>query len=432
MISFVLFVYLLYLFFLKDNRKKRTLLFICTIVITIFLFSSKDPIIKLPLYIYPLLLSVLFSLKRSFPKKLFMSFCILSLVLIIGICLLGIGIHNQGYLLLKQSNTDTWTDISQQLFIPTINFTVLKHFIFFFIYMLFILCNYDICIDKEVVDKTISILNFSFHVLFIGIIIEWLLVNVLKLSGEIDRSIMSYLFSIIDVNQTTDWLTWGSYSVAFCFTERSEIGVIIIYYLIQLKQKNPSYFWILISFFTVYCTGSSTGLSCTVLFITIYTIIQFVEYNNVNLKWILFFIIILILIFILSKNNLELFSKVNAFISDNGGVGSASFRARSLDYAKIAITSSPLFGIGIGTIYCHSMLLQTIANIGILGFIATLFFHYHICPFKFNMINTMEIITIFYVSYGAFMIENFTSPFILTLFLILSWKETNCYGVTNK
>lgn len=376
----------------------------------------------------PMIFSIILrGVQLKIPKQVFELFIIIIAILIIPIVLLGFGAVTNKYFLINYSNADAYNSTLSQLVTPTLSFTVIKHFIFFVLYLAFICANTDIIKDTNNTEQLILILKKLFRIIFVGLIFEWIVVNIFGMQNI--RSIDKTVFALTSMNMTQNWSTWGSYSVAFCFTERSEVSIVLLYYLLFIKQKevsNTDAFWLLVSFVAIYCTGSSTALIIAIGCILLIAINAVVI--NLNVKKILLSILLIVVaLAIYFKYGEMLFGKISSFASDDSGInfGSAYTRNLTIKYGMQAFSESPLFGVGIGTIYSNGMLVQTISNIGILGVVSTFIFHYLVSPFRFTFINVLEVIYAIAISYSAFMVENFTSPFLIMIFMIFALNGGN-------
>ena len=137
---------------LNPRINKQVYLFITTLVVTIFFGSSKDPIIGIPLSFYTMLVSLAYSIfKNGFPKKQWPILFILSTIFIMLIQMINLanGINVMECILLKASHTDT-LDIESQLLTPTLNFTVIKHFVFTVAYMLWAYANVNLLKENRI------------------------------------------------------------------------------------------------------------------------------------------------------------------------------------------------------------------------------------------------------------------------------------------
>ena len=178
---FVISLIELVLIFVKstDVDSVRKKLFSFSIILSLFFFSSCDPIIGMPLYVYPMFLSVVLSLIYHPKLKRYLIFILILLFvsMMIPLIRMGWGIGTERYLLIKDSIADVLS-LNDQLFIPTVDFTVIKHFIFMLVYAVFVIVNADIVKDNNYVKTLLDRLILLFKILFIGIIIEWTIVNI--------------------------------------------------------------------------------------------------------------------------------------------------------------------------------------------------------------------------------------------------------------
>ncbi|MGZ1321031.1 O-antigen ligase family protein [Lactobacillus delbrueckii subsp. bulgaricus] len=380
---------------------------------------------QMPLYIYPLLLSIGFSagITITVQKRVAKTAICLIVCLLVGIALLAMGFISGNYLLLNESNTDVM-NISGQLFAPSMNFTVFKHFVFYLVDIIFIVLNTDLLSDNEHIKKLLANIVKIFRALFVLIIFEWAFVNIN--GGFNDRQIMGIIFSLPQMNQIINWMTWGSYSVALGFTERSEMVIVLIYYLIFLKQESYStwdFLWLIISYIAIYCTGSSSALTVGILAAVIYLAL-----TRLSSKHILFGGILLVTSIYLYIHYGNVFgSKTQDFLSayrSSKNYGSAFWRAQSIEYAVKAFKQNPLFGVGIGTVYTHGMLFEVLTNIGLIGtFFSIQLLYYAVGSFSISKKNAALIAMVIVVSYGSLMVENFTSPLMLLIFIIFEYER---------
>lgn len=420
MLAFFSFFYLIFIAFSdSDIYTRRKKLFCMALLLNVFFFSSYDYIFKIQLYVFPMLLSIAFSFfqKIAVKKKNLILFFSIAVYLLIPIIYLMIVEIDDMFLLIQKSTSSTM-DIYTQLHKPEFDINVVKHYVYFVLYLFFLVCNADLISDKYFCDDLLKKFLFLFKLLFLCIIFEWAIVNIGHFN---DREIMQKIFSIGNLNMKTNWHSWGSYNVALCFTERSEMSITIFFYFLMLKEKSFSksdYMWIFMSIFAIYCTGSSTALLCLTLFVLSEFVILMLYGGNVKqVTFIMFVSIIGISIIYFNK---EIFlSKIVDFITFTDDAGSAHYRMQSILIGLRAVLEYPFFGVGIGTVYVNSMLVETLANIGLIGVILTLKMHYSICRFTNNLKNMLIILSFFVLSIGAFMVQNFTSPMIIVLFIIL-------------
>lgn len=416
----------------KELDLVRKKLFTFSVILSLFFFSSNDPILGLPLYIYPLIFSVAISFlyRPRISKQLILGFVLLLLSLIIPLVRMELRMETSSYFLIRESTTDV-LNVNTQMHIPDVDIRVIKHFLFLAVYVLFIIVNEDLTKDSGFIKILLDEIIVLFKVLFIGIIIEWIIVN--AMGGFNDRLLMGSIFSMKRTNQTTNWKTWGSYSVALWFPERSNFNIVAIYYMIYLKKreiKSAEWLWLVLSVFAIYCTGSSSCLAILAAYLLAEAFVVLVRNRKINQITVVLLILIGCTAVLL--NNMELFTnKLQIFLSGEESWSSGYFRANSISYGIKAIKDHLLFGVGIGTVLAHSMLVQTIANIGIVGTLLMLWLHWKICPIAKSFINTIIAAFIIGISYGCYMIQNFTSPFLITIFIILNCSEEIIDAVQN-
>lgn len=422
MLFLALVIFILWIL-LNNHVNKQMYLFITTLVVTMFFFDSKDPIVGIPLYFYIMLISIAYTFfTKGISKKSSSIIFLFStiFVLILQMINLLFGINVMKTLLINESNTDV-IDITSQLKMPSLNFTVIKHFIFMVLYMFFALLNINLLRQKKTYLFIYKNFIFFFKILFVGIIFESIMTNVIGINI---RSIMKILFDT-DLNMTSNWETSISLkAVSFWMPEPSSIGIVFIYYFMLLASKEYSLKnlgWILLSFIAVLLTGSTTGLMMAILCGTVLLICMLFSSRTIrNVKILIVFFGVICVIYVISKSSF-LFAKLNDFINNTSTYGSAYFRKQSIEYGIEVFKFSPLIGLGIGTNYCHSGLVQILSNIGILGTLFYLYFHISLLPkYKFNLETFFKICVILIYLYASSMIQVLTSPYFLILNFVVS------------
>ncbi len=419
MLSIVTFLIIMYILCRKKNSRKN--MFILTLIVSLFFFSSIDPIVGIPLYIYPMIVSIILGLLKENIKinvLLISAITLLILFMTLQISNIYLGLNISKSLLINSSITDV-IDIENQLFYPTLNFNVFKHYLFFLAYLSFLIFNVDLIRSKAVIKELIEKVFKVFKILFILLIVEFLVVNILK--GYNDRWLMQLIFSV-NANQKDNWHTFGFYSVALWFTERSEMVIVLVYYLLRISSfKNIRHFliWDFLSFIAVFCTGSSSALMAALFYGGYLGLTTIYKKNSILLKGVLLLSLVGLTIVIIYKYDI-LFLKINEFINPTINYGSAFYRRQSINYAIISWLNSPFIGQGIGTVYCHSSLLQILGNIGILGLFLTLIIH-NITLGK-RRISFIKVIFVLIISIAAFMIQQFTSPMFLAIYISLYYN----------
>lgn len=426
---------ILVLYFLKKGSSLRKNFFLLSAIETVFFFSSRDPFLEIPLWFYCMLISIALAMFLGFSieKKLLLEFMLIIAILLVPIIKVGFGMNNELVLLLNESNSDV-LDITSELRKPVLNFTVIKHFLFTVVYLLFVLCNYDLIRQMEIRQKLVQLIEKGFSILLPCIIVEFLIVN--ALGGFNDRQLMAFVFSIEQMNQKVLWESFipNLKCVAFCFSERSNIFIITFLYIIlyeKEKLKTKDIKLIIMSYFAVLATGSSTALGIAMLFTVLFIIKEFIHgnYMNKNIIIIYSFIFIVCIIFCFIYKE-TLFVKISGYFSSDSGWGSAYFRRNANSYGVKAFLNHPLFGVCIGTVYAHSLMIQTLANIGILGVISTYYFHIRVLKIKCTMEYKIILLLLVLICCFAFMLQHFTSLMFLTALICASTKtDTASKGV---
>ena len=434
---FVLTIVILFYFFInKKNLSER--LAIMTIFYSVFFFSSKDPFIGIPLYFYIMILSI-FSVcfkKRSFnkyTKKSFLFGFLLFFEMLLQIINIKYNFNITPTLLINSSITDTMV-IKNELIYPKVNFTVIKHFVFFVLYLFFVYFNVNTFQSDFFNNNLLKIMKKGCHFIFIGSLIEFIVVNITNLNTV---PIMDFIFSF----QSNTYYNWVGFlnttSVSFCFVERSGyMSIIIFYYLILLKEKfvfnRKNLTMLICSLFCIFFSNSSSTLFAGIMFFCLWLIKSIFESGDIRVKLISLFTIFITIIVVISNFDF-LFSKINDYYDGTIQWSSSFFRRQANNYGLEAFKFSPILGLGIGTNYSHSMLIQVLANIGILGLILTLLFHLSLIKISFNIKNVLivSLLIIIYINSG--LIQTFTSPSLLFCFLCIgNIKNKSMQPLTNK
>lgn len=434
---FVLTIVILFYFFInKKNLSER--LAIMTIFYSVFFFSSKDPFIGIPLYFYIMLLSILTAClkKRSFntyTKKSFLFVFLLLFEMLLQIINIKYNFNITPTLLINSSITDT-INIKNELVYPEVNFTVIKHFIFFALYLFFVYFNINTFQSDFFSNNLLKTMKKGCHFIFIGSFIEFIVVNITNLNTV---PIMEFIFSF----QSNTYYNWDGFlnttSVSFCLVERSAyMDIIIFYYLILLKEKFvlncKNMTMLFLSLFCIFFSSSSSTLFAGIIFFCLWLIKSIFESGDIRVKLISLFTIFMTIIVVISNYNF-LFSKIIDYYDGTVQWSSSFFRRQANNYGLEAFKFSPILGLGIGTNYSHSMLIQVLANIGILGLLLTLLFHLSLIKISFNIKNILIISLLIIIYTNSGLIQTFTSPSLLFCFLCIgNIRNTNKSILSNK
>lgn len=417
---------------LINRNGYREFIFILTVVVSLFFFDSKDPFIGIPLYMYIMVLSILLGLfcRRHYiktDKKLFIVCILIVVAMMFQMIMLLFGINVQKALLLKQSTTDT-LDITSELLYPTVNFTVIKHFLFYIAYLMFLFFNADYLRNKNKLAKLLKCCVKIFKLLFVFLIVECVVTNFTGLLK--DRNIITLIFNT-SLNQTIKWTSYsGLYTSVAWFSEASNVRIVIIYYLIRITEKNykfKSIIWDLVSFFAVFASGGSTALMISAIYV-VYSVFYLIVVNRYMYLKIIGTAFLIACVCVVSKYGEVMFAKVNIFLSGAITWGSASARSQSIVYALNIIKYHPLFGLGIGTVYSHSGLFQALANIGIVGTSLLVYAHIILLKPSVSFIVIVKIIFVVGILFAAFMIQEITSPFMCILMMTM-FAETKSRAI---
>ena len=383
----------------------------------------------MPIYVYFCLFSIVLGLfsnkKLKFNSPFFWIWILLNLALLIQMGNLTLGIFNPKSLLLNKSNTDL-LDLSSQFFVPTVDFTVIKHFVFFNIYYLFLFVNLDLLKNKYLISKILTVNNKLIFLLFCLIYFEFIAANL------INSNLLDFFSIILRFDINAYWVgPYGLYVSEGWLNEPSTI-VITFPYFLSLAEKTET-FWKTIFLFLfgvigVLMTGSTTGI-IMVGACTLYLIFNLFKKRQWKYFAAILFLIVIILIFFASVFSSQI-EKLLQFLSfDSTEWGSGTFRANSIYYALISFSQSPLFGVGIGTVYCHGMVFQIISNLGILGLL--LFFLSYFVLFRKFKFSLFKIAISIFLFMASSLIQCFTSPYFLVV-IFVCFTSRNSLLLSNK
>lgn len=394
-----------------NYAKIRRFVFAETLILSFLFFSIKDPVIGMPIYIYFLLFSIFLSFNNIFNFKntllIFSSFMLI-FVLIVQIINLRIGIFNPQSLILNKSTTDL-VNIDSQLFTPEVDFTVIKHFVFFLLFIFFIFANLDLICNMSFAKNVYARIIKLIFVLFILIFFEFILGNFFNL-----HNLIIDFNNFLRLDSTSAKYTFGNfYVVQGWLQEPSNIVVTFPYFFYYISKKNISFkntFYLIFGLLACLLSTSTAGLIMCLLCGFIYVINLIKTKKFLYLGVICFFGIVGVIVFwdlILSS-----MAKIGQFLNfNNNGLGSGFYRGTSLKLAMESFIQAPFFGVGIGTVYCHGMVFQVISNIGVFGVIFTFLIFYSI--FKNRRFDLLKVVCLFILYMATELLQEFTSPYIL-------------------
>ncbi|MBR6071671.1 MAG: hypothetical protein IKP77_02415 [Acholeplasmatales bacterium] len=405
---------------LDKSRNFNIILSICTALF----MNSADPFIGLPLEFVFMFLALIFGLIYNcrngicIEKKYYFLILLLIIVLLVPIAEISLGINQQKMLILKESSSDT-LDLESEMLYASVDFYVIKHFIFLIAFLIFLMINKNVFHDKNFICILIKSIKVVGVIFFIGVFVEWLFVNI---TGIYDRNIMIFIFNIKYSRQLVLWQTWGSYAVPFSLSERSKIATGVLAFLIILfreKINKKTILELLLVLLAVYCSGSSSALFISVIFSSL-ILMKVVYFSNNSILKISAILVLCIGAILLIIYNETFFEKIVNYVDENETSGSAFYRAQANDAATKVLQYHFLFGTGIGTLYCHSLILQTVGNIGILGFGLVLYFTFSIVGYKPSKIDLLYwiILAVFFYNYST--VQDFTSVKLLNVVLLMS------------
>ena len=411
-------VYLLY-FFSKNKsiHKLRFLTFCLTLFVSCFLYDTRvfGQRVYFVLQIVSLFLS-LFDNKRC-PKRQSSLFLFSSSILV-GVMLLQMvnllfGANAHPSLLIYVSNTDV-TNIMSQIFTPRLDSTVIKHFLFFIVFILFVYSNRDFLCDDYYKAKITHIFKYGFACLFSIILLQFFAQNVIGISYTVTQ----------DFFDLTLGITPKIYQVGALFSsnawlpEPSSTGIYILFYLIILRQTQISrkdFFFEFLGLICAFLSTSTTTIATAGIFGLLFILRCLFDksYCGDNVLRHIFlpltFAAVLLVAVLFSDTFVY---KIVTFVTGSGSSLSASWRKQSILLALQVFLKTPLIGNGIGTVFAHSMMVQVISNIGLIGLISSLLLN-----LAFVKNNSKFSWVLFLLTLGVFSasgtLQQYSSPYFL-------------------
>lgn len=406
---------------LFQKSRIRFLIFLETIILSFFFFSSVDPFIGMPIYIYFSIISILFSVSRIINgrnNKLIILGFFLSVGMLVQIFFLLLGLNNPKVLLLNQSNTDVFFDITSQLKTPVLDINVVKHFCFFLIFIVFLIANSDFFnpFDKKRMWSVI----FKFYYLFIVfLIIQSILVNIIGVNQHDATAFIRIVFSLQE--GVAEYSAFGIKSCQAWLQEPSAIIMIMPLFCYVYRRSTltwKEFILLVLGVLVCFLSTSTTGIVISLVFfflIFMKTILS-KTYTTFVYRLLFGFLIISVLI-VCALNFQSVFEKVIDFISLKTNYNSAGFRSRSLVLAVQAFVQSPILGIGIGTVYCHGMVIQVLANIGILGFCLSILFFLRSMKLQIKKKSLFLACVSLVIFCFSGLVQYFTSPYMIPVMI---------------
>ena len=263
--------------------------------------------------------------------------------------------------------------------------------------------------------------------LFLLIILEFIISNVLNLHSlalslnfflTLDDTSVDYINNNLNVGQGR-------------LHEPSNLVVTFPYFSFYSENNNISVKSLL--FLTIGGLAILISNSTTMIIIFGLVMIRFIL-NSIRRKNYLFALTLIsfVCIFALLEQGYLLSSleKVQNFLEfDNAEWGSGFFRG-SLKYAMISFMQAPIFGVGVGTVYCHGMVLQVLSNIGIFGIFGVILLYYSI--FKGQKLSKFRVLFILFIYFASGLFQEFTSPYFLIVIFFCFQDCFNSIDLTSK
>lgn len=307
----------------------------------------------------------------------------------------------------------------------------------FFLVTVFL--SQDYLISKEKVITLINYMKKSYMIYFIILLLEILISNIFN--NNYFRDTILFIFGVQDYGEgISDYIFRnGIIGGAAFFPETSYISIILIYYLLILKQGLISNLEILmyyISILLLLLSGSSTGIMLLPLAI----IISLKEIINKRKEYIhglilLFYIGVIINfmyiysdIFYLLKD--VLISKINSYLSgeklNDVVVYSGLARSFGNEQAYKIFMEEPLWGIGLGSIWAYGIIPSALASMGIIPLLAYgvyIKYNMYISIYRKNIL--LLIILLLYCT-SIYQFNYLFTPFAFALFILFNINLRSC------
>lgn len=455
----LLVIILIYKLFINNSKEYKFFLFKISIVISMFInlgyfFDLKIHLSysKFIMYYYVLYSGVLLLLQKTCLNKIkikaIISSFVLSFIIICGLINL---IYNRNLPMIAPWGTviDEIAFGRAHLVYPKfseINIAAFRDMVIFLIYCFM---SIEYFYNKKYVNALIKNIKKYFNILFIIIIIEFVIDNVVKVN--LARDFINYVFGIVDSTYTIAPMRFGVYAAYGLFVEPSNVGAIMIVYYsiiycIGFSDKIDIIYFAL-SFIIDIVSMSSTAF-LVIPFGIFVGIKHYIKGNksNENEKYnryyrkkiffkigimlILLPIIMFILGSILNSNNKKINTiveqtkfKISAYVNNDRRDGSAFSRGYGNNLAYEIVRSNPIFGVGLNTTRAFGLIPGVLECIGILGVIAyIIFIKYHL-NLKVDKSNIVLLIIILSYLTSTFSIWHIYNPVIIVIFICFNFHS---------
>lgn len=324
-------------------------------------------------------------------------------------------------------------------YIPYFNEENRYYLINLVLFLVTIFLSQDYLINKEKVISLIKYMKKFYMIYFIILLFEILISNIFN--NTYFRDIILFSFGVQDYGKgISDYIFRnGIIGGAVFFPETSYISIVLIYYLLNLKQGLNSNLEILmhyISMVLLLLSGSSAGAMLLPLAI----IISLKEIINKRKKYIhglflLCYICIIINLIYIYSDIFYMFkdiliSKINSYLSgeESNDIISYSGLARNFgnEQAYKIFIEEPFWGIGLGSIWAFGIIPSALANMGIIPLLAYsiyIKYNFYISIYKRNIL--LLIILVLYCT-SIYQFNYLFTPFAFALFILFNVNLRRC------
>lgn len=284
------------------------------------------------------------------------------------------------------------------------------------LFILMLACFWKELSDREMVGQLFDNIRKAFYIYMIAAVIEFILNNTIS-----PRYMRDFVYSItgeIDAVKTFyPQNRFGYCGISVLYSEQSYIGLMMIYYVIvwiQGIRSNRELFWYILSMIVVLMSGCSTGVMVIPFAAIVFAreIIRSGKKTSRNLRFFEMMILLGVLVgaILLVLSNPTVFlemmdqtiAKMNAAFrgmsSSNRVYKSGAVRNYGNSFAMNAFRQSPILGVGIGTTRGYGILSGLLANFGVLGVAALLYFVHKVVSFCLKGKWILFIILMVYIS----------------------------------
>lgn len=415
----------------KDYDENRFYLFILTVIVSIFInigyvFSFFKS------YTYSEILMVItvfysiFGTKKITQKELFaIGFLLLSVI----VALANISINSSdAYIIPMSIDIDDVTYGLKGAQHPKIGSGNISSLLNLCVFILFIVLNKDFFKNNKYSERIKQILDISFRYFFIIIILELIISNLT--SGVAARSIINRIFGVVYEDKTymRAPLRYGIYCAYGFFSEPSYCTKIIIYaFLLYIKESftKLDMFFSILAVITLGVTGSASCYMLIPLIVCI-AIYRGIYYRYGIIGKIIIISLCAVFVYLSLKfiSNIDISNsakdsfvvKILSYINGKETMNSGYTRSMGNARCYEVLKYNPLFGVGIGTTRGYSFNAGVIANFGILGIAALLFFYKTLCNLKLKS-NILKLVIVVMYFMAIWTVWDAYSPAIIGILI---------------